>query len=265
MENTKAHSNAGLRNTVIVVAAIIFIVMGYYAVMGILGVNRKIDYFNRTFGMGSAKSQLDSLIQFDSTFLRLQKEKVFLQSKIAMAESDSIGLTLNFIDSVAKLEINGVTVHAVRMDQFAISSVFRQMNAYSLYQLLAKPFVIRGDTATIKKEPLMVKMAPRDTSEYKPDVIPDTTDHELVNYILYLDHGIKLYFYQFEDTIPMNRRAHAWFDLHDRLARVKRETQSLIRFEVPDYQPFIRVSLPKSEAKILYRALPCSGLVAIYL
>jgi len=30
----------------------------------------------------------------------------------------------------------------------------------------------------------MIKMAPKDTSEYKPDIMPDTSITEPVNYIL---------------------------------------------------------------------------------
>ena len=59
------------------------------------------------------------------------------------------------------------------------------------HQLLSSPMNIVSDLATIRKEPLMIKMAPKDTSEFKPDIIPDTSDYEPVNYILEMDNGIQ--------------------------------------------------------------------------
>ena len=53
----------------------------------------------------------DERIYSDSAYLKLLKEKAFLQSRIAMAQTDSIYLTLNFADSSANLEISGVVVH----------------------------------------------------------------------------------------------------------------------------------------------------------
>ncbi len=67
--------------------------------------------------------------------------------------------------------------------------------------MLSSPMTIVNDIATIKKEPLMIKMAPKDTSEFKPDIIPDTSDYEPVNYILEMDNGIRIFVYQDTDTI----------------------------------------------------------------
>ena len=53
--------------------------------------------------------------------------------------------------------------------------------------------------ATIEKEPIMIKMAPKDTSEYKPDIMPDTSVIEPVNYILEMTNGTRIYVYQEEE------------------------------------------------------------------
>jgi len=38
-----------------------------------------------------------------------------------------------------------------------------------------------------------MKIAPKDTSEFKPDAIPDTAFYEPVNYIFETDRGIKIF------------------------------------------------------------------------
>ena len=131
--------------------------------------------------------------------------------------------------------------------------------------MLAQPMNITGDLATIKKEPLMVKMAPKDTSEFKPDVIPDTSNYEPVNYILEMDNGIRIYVYQTTDTLKSNNRRRFYFDLRDRLSTAWQYAKSAAVFKVPEYHPFIKIRLPKADAKIIYRALPRKGQVAVYM
>ena len=65
----------------------------------------------------------------------------------------------------------------------------RKCDENLLLTMLSTPFTIENSIATIKKEPVMIKMAPKDTSEYKPDIIPDTSLTEPVNYILEMTDG----------------------------------------------------------------------------
>lgn len=130
--------------------------------------------------------------------------------------------------------------------------------------MLASPMTIVKDYATIRKEPLMVKMAPKDTSEFKPDVIPDTSDYEPVNYILEMDRGIRIFVYQETDTIAKDKNSLFFFDLRDRMKNVSASLGRTIRLKVPEYHPFIKIRVPKADAKVLYRAVPRNGQIAIY-
>ena len=56
-------------------------------------------------------------ILMDADYLKLMKQKAFLQSRVVMAESDSIYLTINLADSTANLEISGVIVHKTKMSR----------------------------------------------------------------------------------------------------------------------------------------------------
>jgi len=110
----------------------------------------------------------------------------------------------------------------------------------------------------------MVKIAPKDTSEFKPDVIPDTSDYEPVNYILEMDSGIRIFVYQETDTIAKDRNSLFYFDLRDRMKSVTGSLWRTLRFKVPEYHPFIKIRVPKSDAKVIYRAVPRNGQIAIY-
>ena len=36
-------------------------------------------------------------------------------------------------------------------------------------------------------------------------------------------------------------------------------------FKVPEYHPFIKIRLPRSDAKIIYRAIPKNGQISVFL
>ena len=116
-----------------------------------------------------------------------------------MAETDSIYLTINLADSSMNLEISGVVVHMAKMSSFKASRILTNGNENIISSMLSTPLTISSDFATIKKEPVMIKMAPKDTSEYKPDIMPDTSITEPVNYILEMTNGTRIFVYQEED------------------------------------------------------------------
>jgi hypothetical protein len=107
-------------------------------------------------------------------------------------------------------------------------------------------------------------MAPKDTSEYKPDVMPDTSITEPVNYILVMNGGLRIYVYQEENVKFEDRLSQIKFDLTDRINDTWSALKRIIVFKVPEYHPFIKMKLPRSDAKIIYRAIPKNGQIAVY-
>jgi hypothetical protein len=110
----------------------------------------------------------------------------------------------------------------------------------------------------------MIKMAPKDTSEYKPDIIPDTADYEPVNYVMEMENGIVILVYQEEKLNPGDRLHLFGFDLKYRLRNILNAMKSILTFKVPEYHPFIKLRLPRTDSKIIYRALPEHGQIAVY-
>ena len=181
-----------------------------------------------------------------------------------MAESDSIYLTINLADSTANLEISGVIVHKTKMSSVKISSILSGANDNSVLSMMSAPLTISSALATIKKEPVMVKIAPKDTSEYKPDIVPDTSLTEHVNYILEMDRGIRIYVYQEETGKFSDKIDQFLFDFKDRLRDTWSALKSVAVLKVPEYHPYIRIKLPRADAKIIYRAIPKKGQIAIF-
>lgn len=256
------------RNTALyIILAIFSAFLLYYSVMSLLSPARKISEINSGFGYKQPEkitTPPGKQIFSDSAFVNLNREKAFYQARIIMAATDSISLALNLTDSSAILEIKGVAVHEAKITRKNISKVFNKADEYAISSMLSTPFTVKNDFATIRREPLMLKIAPKDTSEYQPDILPDTTSSEPVNYMLEMDNGFRLYVYQDVGKKTGGRLSRFLFDINDRLKNSWNIIKSICVLKIPEYHPYIKIRLPKDDAKIIYRALPRHGQIAVY-
>jgi hypothetical protein len=234
--------------------------------MAMLSPERKYKALSEEFSYKqNEKNKIDERIFSDSAYLKLLKEKAWYQSRVAMAETDSIYLTINLPDSIVNLEISGVAVHRAEIKKMYISKIIRGANDYIISSMFSRPFTIISDFSSIEKEPLMIKMAPKDTSEYQPDIMPDTADFEPVNFIMELDYGTRILVYQYEKLNPGDRMHLFWFDLRYRFKNMLGSLKSILTFKIPEYHPYIKLRLPRDDAKIIFRALPDNGQIGVYL
>jgi hypothetical protein len=265
METEIKKKPADRKTVFYILGSLLLVFMIYYGVMSLLGPGKKIAAINSEYGYKPPENtKTDERIFSDSAFISIRREMSFSQARVLMAESDSICLALNLSDSTAVLEINGVTVHKAKVSGITISKVFEKADEYSVTSLFATPFTVGNDYSTIKKEPLMIKMAPKDTSEYKPDILPDTTSSEAVNYILEMENGARLYVYQNVGENEGGGLNLFFFDLNARLRNIRNNLKSIFTLKVPEYHPTIRIRMAKSDAKIIYRALPKHGQIAVF-
>lgn len=264
MENDIIRKTSGRRIAFFIAVILIIACTIYYSVMSILSPGKRLAELKNEYGIKEGeKKEIIEKINSDSAYLRLMKEKAYLQSKALMAETDSIYLTINLKDSTLNIEISGVIVHTAKISSFEVSRILRRCDENVLLTMLSSPFTIENSIASIKKEPVMIKVAPKDTSEYKPDIIPDTSIVEPVNYILEMTNGLRIYVYQ-EESGASDRRNNFRFDISDRLRNAWSSLKSAAVLKVPEYRPYIKIRIPRADGKIIYRALPRNGQVAVY-
>jgi hypothetical protein len=196
-------------------------------------------------------------------YIDMIRDKAFLSSQVKMADSDSIGLLINIRDSVIQLLIKGLPIRTVRIEDYDVSPFFQRANQEAVYSMLSTPLTITGMQSTFLKDPVNVKIAPKDTSLAKIDAKPDTTDYEAVFFTLETDRNVRFYFEQQEDTVGADRRARFFFDLKDRSRSATATMKAVASFRTPPYVPYIKIWIPKAEAKIVYRAIPREGLIVL--
>ena len=266
MQTEETFTNSSrLRTGLIILIILLSAFLIYYTIMVLLSPGKKLKEISAEFAYKqNGKNIVDEKIFSDSAYLSLLKEKAYLQARISMAETDSIYLTINLPDSTVKLEISGVVVHTAKIKNLIMSSILEKGNEYIISSMLSSPLTIANEVSSIVKEPLMISMAPKDTSEYQPDIMPDTADYEPVNYILEMHNGLRIYVYQDEKSSSGEGNHFPGFDMRDRVRNALRSMKNVMFFKIPEYHPFIKIRLPRADAKIIYRAIPVHGQVAVY-
>lgn len=251
--------------TLVVVCIVILTIA--FTILKTIAYQKAITHFEEFFEqeLSKKKQTIEIYVPADSSTKELLTEKAYYTALLETAKSDSLNLCLNVPDSTVALLIKGVVVHTAKLENMRISPLFRAVNPAILRNALMQPFKVSKQASTIPKMPLMVKIAPRDTSEYTPDVVPDTTDLDPVNYILELKPNVLLYFYEANPTQSSDGLSQFKFDLKERTWSLIQDIKRIANLQVPEYKPYIRIRLNKKDAKIIYRALPNQALVVIKL
>jgi hypothetical protein len=248
----------------IITGAVLLILIVLYLAKSVSAVNHAVSTFDNAYFASLEQKESDTIDHCAIPgYIDLIREKAYLGAQVKLADEDSIGLIINMRDSVIQLLIKGLPIRSVKMGEFDISPFFQRANQEAIYSMLSTPLKITEMQATFRKDPVNVKIAPKDTSEAVVDEKPDTTDFEAVFFTLNTEQNIRLYFEQQEDTVSADRRARFFFDLKDKAKNAKATMKSVAKFNTPPYVPYIKIWIPKAEAKIVYRAIPREGLIVL--
>lgn len=248
----------------LITGAVLLILIVLYLAKSVSAVNHAVSTFDSAYFASLEQKESDTIDHCAIPgYIDLIREKAYLGAQVKLADEDSIGLIINMRDSVIQLLIKGLPIRSVKMGEFDISPFFQRANQEAIYSMLSTPLKITEMQATFRKDPVNVKIAPKDTSEAVVDEKPDTTDFEAVFFTLNTDQNIRLYFEQQEDTVGADRRARFFFDLKDKVKNAKATMKSVASFNTPPYVPYIKIWIPKAEAKIVYRAIPREGLIVL--
>lgn len=253
---------------IFIIGILVIAVSVYYLNRSEAAVNHAVRNFDREYFASFKKKKNDTtdLCAIPGYTEKLRK-KAFLNSQLKMAATDSVGVNINMKDTTVSLCIKGVVVKKMKIRQSIISPFFKRVNQEALYSSLSEPMTVTGMNATFQKDPFKVKVAPKDSIEAEAslEINTDTADFQSVYFTLETNKNIRFFFAQIEDTVVTDRRAHFYFDLNDRLAHAKEDLKAISSFRIPEYTPFIKIWVPKAEAKVIFYAIPDEGLITLTL
>jgi len=252
-----------VRNFFAVVVPVVLLLIGIqYAVLSVLAVRRyqKNLYKSEDVMLLSVAQEPN-----DSTF-SLYKDKTWLESRFQITKTDSISLSVNLRDSVLQLELKGVVLKSSKMIDFKIDELFKHLKLGAYHHYFGEPALGESLLATIEKEPLIVKKAPRDSVEFaNQSHVIDSTKQEAVHWLVELDNDISLKIEGVDQNTSGDWLDGKQFWWKQDLERLKTDLSKTFFFEVPDYKPELTIILNESDAKAIFRALPMKPQICIRL
>ena len=245
------------KKLIIGISLSIFLFAFAFALLSVFLSVIKLSTFNKRYG----QKEGDKLCYDHPSLQKTVKEITYHEAFIRMAETDSIGLIVNLSDSLLQLSLEGVIIHSARIESISGDGFFSAMDICSYQNLFSSPLEITGQYATVEKEPIVVKQAPKSEAEALASAGSHTPDSLKVQQVadveLMIGAGFEVYIY--DSSIGCKRaskhigiQGESWKNIK-RMAQLKR----------PRYQPAIHICVSKNDALSIYRALPRKALMVM--
>lgn len=255
--------SARFRRLLIVIYTILAVIALQYTFFSVIAVRKRMDAINNEIDV---KLLTPADAGKDTAWLRLYKEKDWLEARFQIARTDSISLSVDLSDSTMQIELKGVVLKKTKILDFDVDRFLYRLNAGAYHHLLGKQ--ARADTviSSIPREPLIVKKAPKDTTEVEDGTaVIDTAKLEIVHWVLNLDNQMVLKIEGIDPGVGSDWWAGHRFWMFQNLKQTAKDLSRTILFKTPEYHPEIRLVIPEADARALYRALPVKPLVCIRL
>jgi hypothetical protein len=200
--------------------------------------------------------------KFDSVFYHPEmtkqlSEKGFREALLRLSDNDSIQLIVNLSDSSVCLSIKGVIIQQTKASQIYTDKLFAKMTGVQRYRLFSQPLQVNTVYASIVKEPVVVRQAPKDTMEAELNAWqPDTLIQNPAFVALSIEYGIHINLEQERNLTWYDKRKKVEFYTHLLFTKTKSSLKHFIGFKKQEYQPVITIKLPVDDLRAIYRALP---------
>jgi hypothetical protein len=186
-------------------------------------------------------------------------EKTVLLNRLSLAAKDSIYLLLNLNDSTLSVEIKGLTVHTARASELFVSRRILRASHDALLKWIDQPFTFQQELSTIAKTPILIIDAPKDTSEAaRLPRKPLEPENDFVLYSLLFDRDLLLEVKQSEDALPEDAESIASYQYRFDTTFNTPFFKKLIN-PMPSHRYVkIRITMPQTDARTIFRAMPHS-------
>jgi len=242
------------------------IVVLFYLVMTVSAPVRKLNRINLLASSDSIFMSQNSAIATYKGLLPLVKESAYKEAQIILAKQDSIGLVINFKDSIASLMLKGVEIHASKIISYKRDKLFNGIKAPAVKKIFSSPLHNISEFSTVVKEPIVKKRAPKDPAEaLQMATVPDTIAAEPAYVVYNMELGFRLILVQEKWETQAEKKVERKFKSDIRKQRLKDMFYSLIHLKEPVYTPTVIIELNANEVRSIYRAMPWKASVVMLL
>jgi len=248
---------------VLLIPAIVLLV--YFIQVAVAPMNKIKELHNYVYADTTFIQGFDS-IYYQPEMSDLLIEKAYKEALLTLSTSDSIQLVVNLSDSTVGLSIKGVMIHQTKVKTIEVDKLFQRLRLPERIKLFSQPLNVEGQSATIVKEPVVVREAPKDTLEAAQNAWePDTLIQNPAFASFIIEHNIQLILEQDNNIDPINKKAKSSFYYQMRKEKAILSVKNFIDRKPQVYQPVIIIEMPVDVVRAIYRALPENPLVVIKL
>jgi hypothetical protein len=218
---------------------------------------RKLQQLNAIGLTDSLFMQSEGRIYSQQSLKGLSRELAMKKALLELAGSDSIALSVHLSDSLVCLSIKGVDVHKSHISSYQNDGVLRLLDNATYMKIFSKPLKIVSQKASIAKEPVVIRKAPKTPEEAALlQFQPDTTEPGRIFIFLELEYGLRV---ELEpENAGFKNRGFLYY-----IVEAIDKYRNLLAGVVNEYHPVIRVRLTDEDLIAIYRALPKEANIAI--
>jgi hypothetical protein len=192
-----------------------------------------------------------------SNLFELKKTETLLRSRYNLASEDSMYLVLDLIDKIAYIELKGVPLHRSKILDFKVSNSIRGFHTEQFLHWIVQPFVLKSAVATIARVPIAIVNAPKDTIEANSNtVLPTAPVKEDVFIVMNFDRNLQLIIQQEEKSEGEGKLKVDSLKKSYIKKEIEKSVKSLTTLKRDVVMPNIVITVSKSDATMIYRALP---------
>lgn len=195
---------------------------------------------------------------------QMELEKAFLTTRLKLAAQDSVYLSLDLQDSLLMVEIKGVAVRSCKIHDMEISRRYSRIPRKEILGWVSEPFTLEEALATIPKIPLVIKNAPKDTIEaQQTSSTPKPPELNSVFFTLDFDRNLLVEVEQIESIPPDDRHLIKKYLNAKRKVTAREALRSVMHFDPPQQDLWIKIWLNDKDAQAIYRAIPVRAKMAL--
>jgi len=193
-----------------------------------------------------------------------EHHEAYLRSTLKLSRKDSIALFIDLNDSLAFLSLKGVYLYQSKISKIKINKGLRKMPYFLRDSLYSGPLQVVEEISSIEKFPIVVKKAPKDTSEANQTGAAPTLPIQNDVFVLFsFSNNMVIEIDQEEEELAGTRRAYRQYKRHYRRWFMSESISSLFDSDRSGYIYHITIKLPREDARSIYRALPLKPYVVV--
>ncbi|QSE96487.1 hypothetical protein [Fulvivirga lutea] len=196
----------------------------------------------------------------------LVRHLAYLRALDIGSTQDSIYLIISLPDSSVSIAINGVKFYSTHIGEYDIDNFLTSISTSTVYNQFQRPLHSKEVAATIIKEPIKVKIAPKNAEEAaKMVTLPDSAifENAIIHYAT--ENGMLL---TLESSNTEGWFIQSWNYLIDRLTSITATTYrimvGILHLEIYEYQPELTITIDNVALTSIYRALPKEPYIVVY-